>query len=119
MQHFFNLLNEKGKTFNTITQNMKVFTLNSEINSNLEKSFNDIENIIKSLANIDHPFSLSKELNVEYHKLIEKFNNSTKERKKLFMRRKSISIKGINLASFPLLGLDKTSDINNQNPLSI
>ena len=42
MQYFYNLLNEKGKSFNILTQNMKVFTLNHEINSNIEKSFNDI-----------------------------------------------------------------------------
>ena len=119
MQYFFNLLNEKGKEFTILTQNMKIFTLNSEINSNLEKSFNDIENIIKSLANIDNPFSLSKELNVEYHKLIEIFNNSQKDRKKLLRRRRSIELKGINFSNFPIKGIDKVSGINNENPSNI
>ena len=114
MQYFFNLLNEKGKTFSVLTQNMKVFTLNSEINLNLEKSFNDMENIMKSMANIDNPFSLNKELNAEYHKLIDKFNSSKKDRKKLFMRRKSVSIIGGNFPSFPLMGLDKLYDVNNE-----
>ena len=114
MQYFFNLLNEKGKTFSILTQNMRVFTLNSEINLNLEKSFNDMENIMKSMANIDNPFSLNKELNAEYHKLIDKFNTSKKDRKKLFMRRKSVSIIGGNIPSFPLMGLDKLYDVNNE-----
>jgi hypothetical protein len=94
---------------------MKKYTLNSEINSNLEKSFNDVENIIKSLANIDNPFSLNNELNLEYHKLIEMFNNSKKDRKKLLIRRKSINMKGINFSNFPLIGTDKASVINNEN----
>ena len=115
MQYFFNLLNEKEKAFTTLTQNMKKYTLNSEINSNLEKSFNDVENIIKSLANIDNPFSLNNELNLEYHKLIEMFNNSKKDRKKLLIRRKSINMKGINFSNFPLIGTDKASVINNEN----
>ena len=114
MQYFFNLLNEKGKTFSILTQNMRVFTLNSEINLNLEKSFNDMENIMKSMANIDNPFSLNKELNAEYHKLIDKFNSSKKDRKKFFMRRKSVSIIGGNFPSFPLMGLDKLYDTNNE-----
>ena len=112
MQYFYNLLNEKGKSFNILTQNMKVFTLNHEINSNIEKSFNDMENIMKSMANLENPFSLSKELNIEYHKLIEIFNNSKRERKKMFMKRKTISLKGVQLSSFPRIGSDNASEAN-------
>ena len=112
MQYFFNLLNEKGKSFNILTQNMKVFTLNHEINSNIEKSFNDMENIMKSMANLENPFSLSKELNIEYHKLIEIFNNSKRERKKMFMKRKTISLKGVQFSSFPRIGSDIASEAN-------
>lgn len=36
MQYFFNLLNEKNKTFDSLNQNMKVYSLNLTINSNLE-----------------------------------------------------------------------------------
>ena len=112
MQYFYNLLNEKGKSFNILTQNMKVFTLNHEINSNIEKSFNDMENIMKSMANLENPFSLSKELNIEYHKLIEIFNNSKRERKKMFMKRKTISLKGVQFSSFPHIGSDNASEAN-------
>ena len=112
MQYFYNLLNEKGKSFNILTQNMKVFTLNHEINSNIEKSFNDMENIMKSMANLENPFSLSKELNIEYHKLIEIFNNSKRERKKMFMKRKTISLKGVQFSSFPRIGSDNASEAN-------
>ena len=113
IKHFFNLLNEKKKTFNSLTQNMKVYSLNNEINSNLEKSFNDMKNIMQSMTNLDNPFSLSKDLNAEYLKLNEKFNNSQKERKKLlFRRRKSVSTDGSLLPNFPAFGTDKASDIN-------
>ena len=113
IKHFFNLLNEKKKTFNSLTQNMKVYSLNNEINSNLEKSFNDMKNIMQSMTNLDNPFSLSKDLNTEYLKLNEKFNNSQKERKKLlFRRRKSVSTDGSLLPNFPAFGTDKASDIN-------
>ena len=71
------------------------------------------------MANIDNPFSLSKELNVEYHKLIEIFNNSQKDRKKLLRRRRSIELKGINFSNFPIKGIDKVSGINNENPSNI
>ena len=113
IRHFFNLLYEKRKTFNSLTQNMKVFTLNNEINSNLEKSFNDMKNIVQSMTNLDNPFSLSKELNAEYQKLNEKFNNPHQERKKmLFRRRNSISTNGSIFPNFPPFGADKTPDIN-------
>ena len=113
IRHFFNLLYEKRKTFNSLTQNMKVFTLNNEINSNLEKSFNDMKNIVQSMTNLDNPFSLSKELNAEYQKLNEKFNNPHQERKKmLFRRRNSVSTNGSIFPNFPPFGADKTPDIN-------
>ena len=113
IRHFFNLLNEKRKTFNSLTQNMKVFTLNNEINSNLEKSFNDMKNIVQSMTNLDNPFSLSKELNAEYQKLNEIFNNPHQERKKmLFRRRNSVSTNGSIFPNFPPFGADKTPDIN-------
>ena len=114
VKHFFNLLNEKRINFNSLTQNMKVFSLNNEINSNLEKSFNDMKNIMQSMTNLDNPFSLSKDLNAEYLKLNEKFNNTQKERKKmmLFRRRKSISTNGVIFPNFPPFGADKAPDIN-------
>ena len=114
VKHFFNLLNEKRINFNSLTQNMKVYTLNNEINSNLEKSFNDMKNIMQSMTNLDNPFSLSKDLNAEYLKLNEKFNNTQKERKKmmLFRRRNSISTNGVIFPNFPLFGADKAPDIN-------
>ena len=92
---------------------MKVYTLNNEINSNLEKSFNDMKNIVQSMTNLDNPFSLSKELNAEYQKLYEKFNNRHQERKKmLFRRRNSVSTNGSIFPNFPPFGADKTPDIN-------
>ena len=111
IKYFFNLLNEKGKSYNLSTQNMKVYFLNPTINSNMEKCFNDIENIMESMANLDNPFSLKNELNIIYHRLIEKYNNSPKDRKKMFMKRRTIQFKGAKLKSIPPSGVDKNPEI--------
>ena len=111
IKYFFNLLNEKGKSYNLSTQNMKVYFLNPTINSNMEKCFNEIENIMESMANLDNPFSLKNELNIIYHRLIEKYNNSPKDRKKMFMKRRTIQFKGAKLKSIPPSGVDKNPEI--------
>ena len=111
IKYFFNALNVKGKAYNLSTQNIKIYSLNSTINSNMEKCFNEIENIMESMANLDNPFSLKNELNIVYQGLIKKYNNSPKDRKKMLMKRRTIQIKGANLQSFPPRGVDKTPEI--------
>ena len=111
IKYFFNALNVKGKAYNLSTQNIKIYSLNSTINSNMEKCFNEIENIMESMANLDNPFSLKNELNIVYQGLIKKYNNSPKDRKKMLMKRRTIQIKGANLQSFPPSGVDKTPEI--------
>jgi len=76
----------------------------------MEKCFNDIENIMESMANLDNPFSLKNELNIIYHRLIEKYNNSPKDRKKMFMKRRTIQFKGAKLKSIPN-GVEKNPEI--------
>jgi len=119
IKYFFNLINEKGKPYNLLTQNMKVYALNSTINSNIKKCFNEIENIMTSMINIDNPFSLKNDLNIVYHKLIEKYNKSQKDRKKLFGKRRTIQVKGAHLPSFPPNGAEKNPEVVNNKLLDI
>ena len=119
IKYFYNLLYEKGKSYNLFTQNMKVYELNSTINSNIKKRFNEIENIMASMLNIENPFSLKNDLNIVYHKLIEKYNQSQKDRKKLFMKRRTIQVKGAHIPSFPPNGAEKNQEIINSKLLDI
>ena len=112
MQYFFNLLNEKNKTFDSLNQNMKVYSLNLTINSNLEKSFNDIENIIKSIKNKDNPFLLKDDLKKEYQNLIQKYYHTRKNKRKFYMKRKTISIKSVRKPDFEI-SQDNINDDNN------
>ena len=98
---------------------MKVYELNSTINSNIKKRFNEIENIMASMLNIENPFSLKNDLNIVYHKLIEKYNQSQKDRKKLFMKRRTIQVKGAHIPSFPPNGAEKNQEIINSKLLDI
>ena len=120
MKYFFDLLNEKGKSFQLINQNVKIYSLNSIINSNINKCFNEVENLMKSLSNIENPFSLKGDLNKAYHKLLEKSNTYLKkDRKKLFMKRRSIQLDAIKLPVFSSIGAEKTSDVTNNKLLDL
>ena len=121
MQYFFNLINEKEKAYDSINKNMKKYSLNTTINSNMEKCFNQIENLMKSLLNKENPFSLEGDLKNEYKKLIETQENSRRDKKRLYMKRKTLSVKPIHLPHFPLIGVDKQLDldVNNSELLEI
>ena len=101
MQYFFNIINEKGKTYNSLTNKMKKYSLNLTINSNIEKSFNDIKNIMTSMINKENPFFLKDDLKREYQKLIQSDLNPKLEKRNLFNKRKTLSIKPIHLPHFP------------------
>ena len=101
MQYFFNIINEKGKTYNSLTNKMKKYSLNLTINSNIEKSFNDIKNIMTSMINKENPFFLKDDLKREYQKLIQSDLNPKLEKRNLFNKRKTLSIKPIRLPHFP------------------
>ena len=113
MKYFFNLINEKEKSHNSLYQKMKIYSLNSNINLNMEKSFNDIENIIKAISNRENSFLLKDDLKNEYKKLIQN-NMSKKDKKRLLLRRKTLSIKALRLPTFsPIKGDKVITDVNN------
>ncbi len=114
IQYFFNLINEKNNNHKIITDNMNVYSLNANINSNIEKSLNEIEEIMKKLSNKENDFELKGSLKKEYDKIIkdnEAAINMNKEKKKLF-RRKSVVI-NLNKNNFLIPGI-LTQD-NNKN----
>ena len=115
MKYFFDLLNEKGKAYNSINNSMKKYALNLTINANIEKSFKEIDNIIKSFSNAGNPFSLEDDLNHEYQKLLHIDNNSKNDKKKLFMKRKTLSVKSVNLLHFPKMVAEKNTDLDLNN----
>ena len=119
LKHFFDLLNEKGKSYHLINQNIKIYSLNTAINSSVQKCFNEMENLMKPIININNPFSLKDDLIIVYRKLLEKSNNSKKDKKKLFMKRRTIQLNAINLPNFPPSGVDKTSDNTNNKLLNL
>ena len=91
IQYFFNLINEKNNNHKIITNNMNVYSLNSNINTNIEKSLNEIEEIMKKISNKENVFELKDDLKNEYDKLMNEAANVSKEKKKFF-RRKSVAI---------------------------
>ena len=102
-----------------LIQNIKIYSLNTAINSSVQKCFNEMENLMKPIININNPFSLKDDLIIVYRKLIEKSNNSKKDRKKLFMKRRTIQLNAINLPNFSPSGVDKTSDNTNNKLLNL
>jgi hypothetical protein len=110
IKYFFNLINEKEKLHKILTDKMNVYSLNYNINTNIEKEFNEIEEIMKKLSNKENVFFLNDSLKAEYQTLMQNHENSVrdKERKKS-LRRKSVAInlKRINFGSFPFINPGK------------
>ena len=71
IKYFFNLINEKEKLHNTLTDKMNVYSLNFHINTNIEKEFNEIEKIMKKLSNKDNVFLLNDDLKTECQTLMK------------------------------------------------
>ena len=70
---------------------------------------------MKSITDKENPFSLKDDLKNEYQKLILNNRDSKNHRRKLFMKRKTLSLKGPNFLRFHNMGSDKNliKDINN------
>lgn len=103
MKYFFDLINEKENSHKLITEKVQVYSLNSNINNNLEKSFNEIEEIMKKLSNKENPFDLTKNLKNEYDKLIKENDlNVSKDKKKTFARRKTVALDKLDLSKIKI-----------------
>ena len=103
MKYFFDLINEKENSHKLITEKVQVYSLNSNINNNLEKSFNEIEEIMKKLSNKENPFDLTKNLKKEYDKLIKENDlNVSKDKKKTFTRRKTVALDKLDLSKIKI-----------------
>jgi hypothetical protein len=107
MKYFFNLINEQEKSHNISTEKMKVYSLNFNINLNIEKSFNEIENIMKELCNKENSFFLKEDLKNEYEKLIQN-NREMKDKRRMNSRRKTVSSRPHNFPIFSPVHKEKT-----------
>ena len=107
MKYFFNLINEQEKSHNISTEKMKVYSLNFNINLNIEKSFNEIENIMKELCNKENSFFLKEDLKNEYEKLIQN-NRNMKDKRRMNSRRKTVSSRPHNFPIFSPVHKEKT-----------
>jgi hypothetical protein len=103
LKYFFDLINEKENSHKLITEKVIVYSLNSNINNNLEKSFNEIEVIMKKLSDKENPFDLTENLKNEYGKLIKENDlNISKEKKKTFTRRKTVALDKLDLSKIKI-----------------
>ena len=109
IQYFFNSLNTKQKVYNTLTNKMQIYSLNSIINSNMKKCFNDIENSIKAFSNKNNPFELKDEAKLEYEKIINKFKTK-KDKRRSYKKRNTISIKSANRLNLKKYSTEKNED---------
>ena len=117
LKYFFNLINEKNNNHNLITEKMTIYSLNSNINTNIKNTFEETEILLKKISNQDHPFELKDNLKKEYDKLIKEHQNLSisKDKKKIYGRRKTINIDKIDLSkiNIPNIELVKSTDKNN------
>ena len=112
MKYFFDLINEKRKIYNSINDNMKKYALNLTINTNIEKCFDEIDKIMNSFSNEGNPFSLEEDLKYEYQKLIKMDNSSRIDKKKLYLRKKTLSMKSVNLLHFKRIVAEKNKNLD-------
>ena len=120
MQYFFGMINEKQNNHKLLTEKMNIYSLNSNINLNIEKSFNEVEEIMKKISNKENAFELKNKLKEEYEKLLKDQQNISvnKDKKKIALKRKSIN-KIINIPHLPsILTTDKNNDKSDSSILS-
>ncbi len=74
---------------------------------------------MKSITDKENPFSLKEDLKNEYKKLIQNNKNSKKDRKKMYLKRKTLSLKPPHYHPFHSLGSNKDvlADLNNSDIL--
>ena len=59
-KHYFNMINEKEKNWNTLTKNIIVFKVNNDINEKLTRFYEKMESELDELSNLKSPFLLEK-----------------------------------------------------------
>ena len=118
LKYFFNLINGKIQNHNLLTEKMQVYSLNSNINTNIEKTFNEIEKLMEKISNKENPFELKDQLKNEYDRLIKEHTNLnlSKEKKKVIPRRRTVAIDKMDLSrikipNFPTI---KLAEKNNE-----
>ena len=103
LKYFFDQINDKENSHKLITQKVQVYSLNSNINNNLEKSFNEIEEIMKKLSDKENPFDLTETLKNEYDKLVKESDlNVSKEKKKTLNKRRTIALDKLDLSKIKI-----------------
>ena len=114
LNYFFNLINEKENCHQLLTEKMKVYSLNSNINSNVEKSMNEIEELLKKISDKEKPFGLEGTIKDEYDRLIKENKNLIvkKEKKKILRRRRTFAFDTIDLSklNIPDFQMNKPAD---------
>jgi hypothetical protein len=114
LKYFFNLINEKEKNHQLLTEKMNVYSLNPNINSNIEKSMNEIEELLKKISDKEKPFGLEGTIKDEYDRLIKENKNIkvSKEKKKIIRRRRTLALHSIDLTklNIPDFQMEKPED---------
>ena len=106
LKYFFNLINEKENNHQLLIEKMKVYALNSNINSNIEKSMNEIEDLLKKISEGEKPFGLEGTIKNEYDRLLKENENLkvSKEKKKIIGRRRTFALDSIDLSKLNIPG---------------
>ncbi len=112
MKYFFGLINEKQNNHKLLTEKIDVYSLNENVNNNIENSFKNIEEIMKKVSNKENPFDLKDNLKNVYDKILKEHQNisNVKDKKKMLFKRKSIIYK-VKMPNFPtILSADENKD---------
>ena len=117
MQYFFTSLNTKEKAYNSLTEKMNIYSLNSTINSNIEECFEEIKKSMKTLTNKNNPFTLKDDAKKEYEKLMNNNNKDKKNKRRILKKRNTLSVKSVRLLN--LEKIEKTEDIYEESYLDI
>ena len=115
IKYFFDMINEKKNNHKSLTEKMNVYSLNSNININIEKIFNDMEEKMKSITNEKNPFQLNNYLKEEYDKLIKTHENLIfiKDKKKTLLKRRTVASINLNKIHIPNLPSISSPEKNN------
>ena len=78
IKYYFKLIDEKMSEHNSLSEKIKVFSLNKVINNNIENAFDSFENSIKEMIDKNNPFNLNNEFNTCCKQLLEEYKSTNK-----------------------------------------